>query len=265
MEKVGYLGPEGSYSKIAAERLCNDGEFIPYANFRTLFSALTEDKVSAIVAPISNTVNGAVAQNLDLLEESEGLYAVALTTIPVDHRLITREGADLSRIKKIYSHPQALEQCSRYLAENFPQAVQIATSSTAESLKTVTDDTCAGIVGSHVNARGFKLSDEIISDEKSNSTNFFKIIKGERATVNADGKRYLFCFTLKHEVGSLCNALKIIADSGVNMTDIESRPIKDSPGKFRFFVEIKCEQTYAEATMEALKKATLSFKFLGRY
>ncbi|MDE7301669.1 MAG: hypothetical protein K2N47_05805, partial [Clostridia bacterium] len=227
MEKVGYLGPEGSYSKIAAERLCKGGELIPYANFRTLFSALTEGKVSAIVAPISNTVNGAVVQNLDLMEECEGLYAVALTTIPVDHRLITREGADLSKIKRIYSHPQALEQCSRYLAENFPQAVQIATSSTAESLKTITDDACAGIVGSHVRAQGFKLSDEIISDEKSNSTNFFKIIKGDYEAVNSDGKKYLFCLTLKHEVGSLCNALKIIEGFGVNMTDIESRPIKD--------------------------------------
>ena len=265
MDKVGYLGPEGSYSKIAAERLCGGCELIPYANFRTLFSALADGKVCAIVAPISNTVNGAVVQNLDLMEEGEGLYAVALTSIPVDHRLITRTGADLSRIKKIYSHPQALEQCSRYLAENFPQAVQIATSSPAESLQKLTDDSCAGIVGSHINAQGFKLSDVIISDEKSNSTSFFKIVRGENAIVNAVGKRYLFCFTLKHEVGSLCNALKIIADTGVNMTEIESRPIKDSPGKFRFFVEILCEKKDADAAMEALKKATLSFKFLGRY
>ncbi len=150
--KTGYLGPEGTYSSLAANKLCADSRLIAYPSFFTLFAALKSGEVGAIVLPIENTLNGAVTQNLDLLQETEGVYAKAACAVKIEHHLITATGCDKSKIKRIYSHPQALAQCAKYLALNFPQAKLLETASTAESLDKIKseEDACiAAVTGSN--------------------------------------------------------------------------------------------------------------------
>ncbi len=260
------MGPNGTYSQLAAEIMCGKSTLLPYHSFPALFSVLDSGEVSAIVIPVRNTVNGAVAQNLDLLEEYKGAFAVQMCTVTLDHRLVTVKGVGLDKIRRVYSHPQALSQCAKFIAEKLPLARTYATSSTAECLDMITDDGCAGIVGAHVDARGLKMSESAISDIKNNSTSFLKVVKKEGEPCDCSGERVLFCFTLRHKAGALYKALEVLAAHGVNMTEIESRPIKDKPGEYRFFVEAECENRLnISAAFSDLKAMTFSFKLLGGY
>lgn len=264
--KVGYLGPDGTYSFLAAKKLCPQAELTAYSSFFTLFKALKSGAVGAIVVPVENTVNGAVTQVLDLFEESADIYAAAACAVKVDHRLATAEGADISKIKRVYSHSQALAQCSKFLATNLPEAKLIETSSTAESLDKIHSAEDAGIVGSHCIRQGITLSSRTISDEENNYTQFLFARKGAPQS-DAFSDRIFFTVTCRHRVGALVELLSILRENSINMTEIESRPIKNKTGEFRFFIEV--EGNYAEESvkraLEKVKAEANSFKLLGCY
>ena len=264
--KTGYLGPEGTYSSLAANKLCADSRLIAYPSFFTLFAALKSGEVGAIVLPIENTLNGAVTQNLDLLQETEGVYAKAACAVKIEHHLITATGCDKSKIKRIYSHPQALAQCAKYLALNFPQAKLLETASTAESLDKIKSEEDACIAGAHCRRNGFELSEHSISDEKKNYTQFLLVENGEPAE-DAFSDRIFFTVTCRNKAGALADLLLILKENQINITEIESRPIKDKTGEFRFFME--AEGNYADpavkSALEKLKAASHSFKLLGCY
>lgn len=264
MYRAGYLGPAGSYSGLAVQKLCRGAEEVVCLSFRALFSALKAGDIDVAVIPIENTVNGAVTQNLDLLEETEGVIAVGQCEVEIDHRLITLRGAKSENIKKIYSHPQALEQCSKYLAENFPDAKLYNTASTAESVEMLKSADCAGIVGAHMKADGLVLGGENLSDEKNNRTRFLKVVRGGTEKLEKV-KSVFFSFTCRHEAGALCKALEVISRHGLNMTKIESRPIKEKCGEFRFFIEIEADYAAATGVLDELKGQCLSLKILGAY
>lgn len=264
MFKAGYLGPNGSYSSLAAEKLCGGAELVAYASFRALFSALKAGDIDTAVIPIENTVNGAVTQNLDLLEETDGVIAVAQCEIEIDHRLITLKGAKEEEIKKIYSHPQALEQCAKYISEHYKNAKLYNTSSTAESVEMLKDCTCAGIVGAHMKVDGFSLGSENMSDEENNRTCFLKVVRGDETKLT-NSTSVFFTFTCRHEAGALCKMLEIIARANLNMTEIESRPIKNRYGEFRFFIEIEADYAAAKDVLKQIQERSLSMKILGAY
>ena len=108
MEKIGYLGPEGSYSSLAAARLRPNAELKDYQSFPLVFASLVNGETDGIAVPIENSLNGGVLQNMDLLQATDGVYAAAEITIKIDHRLAYLKGADLRGITRIYSHGQAL-------------------------------------------------------------------------------------------------------------------------------------------------------------
>ncbi|MDE7163552.1 MAG: ACT domain-containing protein [Clostridia bacterium] len=265
-DKVGYLGPDGTYSFLAAKKLCPQADLTAYSSFFVVFKALEDGVVNGIVVPVENTVNGAVTQVLDLLQESENICATAACAVKVDHRLATCEGADLSKIERVYSHSQALAQCSRFLVNNLPQAKLIETSSTAESLDKIKSAEDAGIVGSHCQRKSVALSDYSVSDEEKNYTQFLYARKGAPAD-DAFSDRIFFSVTCRHRVGALVELLSILRESSINMTEIESRPIKNRTGEFRFFIEV--EGNYADPGIKrALKKIETeanSYKLLGCY
>lgn len=265
-KKTGYLGPEGTYSALAANKLCAGARLIPYISFFTLFGALKSGELDNIVLPIENTLNGAVTQNLDLLQETDGVRVSAACTVKIEHRLITLAGADLDRISVIYSHPQALAQCGRYLAERFPDARLIGTASTADSISKIKKNTDAGIVGAHIKAEGYDIGSDSISDEKENYTQFILVERGH-PEIGGKSERIFFTFTCSHKAGALYDVLAIIKFGGLNMTKIESRPIKDRAGEFRFFIELEGDYSSVNVieTLKRLQQAASSFKLLGYY
>lgn len=265
-EIAGYLGPAGTYSEIAAGKLCPKAEKVAYPSFFTLFSALKSGEVGGIVIPIENTLNGAVTQNLDLLQETEGVYACSACAVKIDHRLITLAGADKKKIKTVCSHSQALAQCAKYLAENFPDAKLIETPSTADSIKKIDGAEVAGIVGAHCKAAGYELSDVNISDVENNYTQFLLVKRGAPET-DEKTDRIFFSVTCRHRSGALVDLLTVLKESGINMTEIESRPIKDKTGEFAFFMEIEGDYSdkAVRGALEKLEAAACSFKLLGCY
>ena len=170
MEKIGYLGPEGSYSNVAALKMCPSAELYAYPSFPRVMASLTTGHTDGIVLPIENSINGGVLQNMDLLQSADGVCAVREAVIKIDHRLATLKGADVKKITRVYSHPQALEQCAVYLAENFPFAELIPVRSTSAGIACISCDTDAGIVGAHVVNENLWLSEKNIADEDNNYT-----------------------------------------------------------------------------------------------
>lgn len=263
---LGYLGPEGSYSGIAAKTFAADAELKAYASFPLVVSALVSGECDYIVLPVENSLNGGVYQNLDLLQVTDGIVAFKECALKLSHRLATLEGAELKDIKRVYSHEQSLGQCQKFLAEKLSKAELIATPSTAASLKMLKKKTDACIVGAHVNKEGVKLWDEDIADEDCNITHFLLVKKGDIAG-GTHSKKVFFSATCLHEAGGLFGLLEPIKNGGFNMTRINSRPIKDKLGEYRFFIEI--EGDFADERLQTvlinIKKVANSFKILGVY
>lgn len=281
--KIAYLGPEGSYSHVAAKRFMEaetglkigegfaQNECVPFRNFSEVFAAVSSGKADAAAVPIGNSLQGGVLQNLDLLQESSDLYAVREEVIRVDNRLIYKEGTPFSQIGRVYSHEQALAQCAGFLTREMPFATLRQTESTAFGVGKAMDDDSgksAAIAGAHTEhlRPGFVMSERCISDELNNFTHFLLIKKGKDKLPKTSNRLY-FSAVCPHKPGSLMELLQIIYRYGINMTKIESRPVKQRPGEFRFFVEADCDigsQT-AQDALSAIQNEALESKILGAY
>ncbi len=279
--KIAFLGPEGSYSHLAAKEFlrtestgetgANWDECVPFRNFAEVLNAVASGRVDAGAIPIENSLQGGVSQNLDLLQEADGLYAVKQTVVHVDHRLVMKKGVKISEIGRVYSHRQALDQCAKFLAREMPFASLRETESTGFGLSRAMEDDSgksAAIVGAHTESirSGFELGAESIADEKNNHTQFLLIKKGKEALPKTS-ERLFFSTVGPHRPGGLVALLQIIAKHNVNMTKIESRPAKNRPGEYRFFIEADCNVSSLSA-VEMLKEVenfALECKLLGAY
>lgn len=262
--KVSCLGPDGSYSALAAERLCKGSESILCRNFSDVIGKLLSGEADSAVIPIENSIQGGVLQNLDLLEREE-VFAVEETVLKIDHRLAVKAGVPLSAIKRVYSHEQAIGQCSEYLQKYLPQAQCIFTDSTAKSLELVGEDS-AGIVGSHMKAKGLVLSSENIANEKHNFTRFLRLArKEERMPEHSD--MVFLCAVCEHKPGALLELLQAFASHGLNLTRIESRPMKDVFGEYRFFIEFAGDiaDGNVQSALSCAKEKCRQFRILGAY
>ncbi len=276
--KIAYLGPEGSFSHLAAQKFLEENkdgakwhECIPFRNFPEVVEAVQSGRVDGAALPIENSLQGGVSQNLDLLQSADGLYAVKELVLRVEQRLAYKQGVAFSEIGRVYSHRQALDQCAKFLSREIPFASLRETESTGFGLAKALEDESgksAAIVGAHIKNlhKGFVLSEECISDEKNNFTHFLLVKKGEEYLPKTSS-RVFFSAVCPHRPGSLLELLAIIANRKVNMTRIESRPVKDRPGDYRFFIEADCD-IQEESTQELLKevrKKTLECKLIGAY
>ena len=280
--KIAFLGPEGSYSHLAAKLFLNTeanqekkvgewDECVPFRNFPEVLVAVSAGKVDAAAIPIENSLQGGVSQNLDLLRDAEDLYAMKEEIVRIDHRLVYKAGVSLSQIGRVYSHRQALDQCASFLSREIPFASLRETESTGFGLARAMEDETgksAAIVGAHTESlrSGFVMGEECISDEKNNFTHFLLIKKGAACLPKNSGKIF-FSVVGPHRPGGLLELLQVIAKYGVNMTKIESRPVKNRPGDYRFFIEAEAD-IGAETTKEmlaAIEEKALEWKLLGAY
>ena len=280
--KIAFLGPEGSYSNLAAKSFLQTeasgvkkasdwDECIPFRNFPEVLAAVESGRVDAAAVPIENSLQGGVLQNLDLLQEFKELYAVKELILRVDHRLIYKKGVKFSEIGRVYSHRQALDQCAAFLSKEMPFASLRETESTGFGLTRAMEDDSgksAAIAGAHTeNLRaGFVMGEQSIADEPNNFTHFLLVKKGE-AVLPKTSERIFFSAVCPHRPGSLLALLRVIAGYGVNMTKIESRPVKDKVGDYRFFIEADADIADAQTQrmLSEIKESTLECKLLGAY
>ncbi len=260
---VSCLGPSGSYSECAAERMCEGYTVRLCHNFSETVKKLLSGEADFAVLPVENSLNGGVSECLDLLD-SENIFGVREELLLIDHRLALCEGARMEDIRTVCSHEQAIGQCAEFLAARFPCARLVKTASTAESLDRL-DATTAGIVGSHVSRKGIVLSEENIADNKGNYTRFLLVER--QGKLPEKSVMVFLSAVLAHKPGALVNLLKIFQRYSLNLTRIQSRPVKEEFGQYRFFIEIAGDigNERVKTALAEAKKVCASFKLLGAY
>ena len=261
--KVSCLGPQGSYSELAAKKLCAGFEIVLCRGFKTAVDLLLRGDVDYAVLPIENTIQGGIAESLDLIGTNE-VFVVGETSLQIDHRIATLSGVKYEDVEKIYSHEQALGQCSVYLRRHFPNARLLFSDSTADSLSRL-DEKTAGIVGAHIRAEGVTLSEENVADAKKNHTLF--VLLERRGKLPQSSNKVYFCAVTEGTTPVLAEFMKILSDNGLSLTRIDGRAAGKSSGEYRFFIE--CEgDVSAEKTKKALEeieRLAKRYRLLGAF
>lgn len=265
--KIVFQGVEGAYSQLAMHEYF--GENCNGYNVDTWKDAMEEIKngnADYAVLPIENSLAGIVSENYDLLVEYDN-YIVAEQIIKIDHTLLGLEDATLDDIKCVFSHPQALMQCSEFLnSNNWEKNSLKNTALSAKKVKEAGDKSCAAIA-SEISADiyGLKPLKNAIQNNKNNYTRF--IIVSSKKMCKKESNRISICFEIPHESGALYHMLSHFIYNGINMTNIQSRPIQEKKWEYRFFVDFegKFTDTAVQNALRGLKEETISLRILGTY
>ena len=265
---VAFQGERGAYSELAVNQQFKEKALLPCETFRQVFDALEAGDADYAVLPIENSTEGSVNQVYDLLNEyAVGIHAESF--VRVRHCLLALEGASLAGIEEVISHPQALAQCSKYVEEKLAFARVSAFYDTAGAAKAVSEGGKTGVaaIASEEAGRyyGLKFLAEGIEDNRSNYTRFLLLSK--KPTGKIRNPKSSIVFTLKHKAGSLFSALQIFAERGVNLTKIESRPTKETPWEYLFYMDFEGDAASGKCqeAVEKLKESSEYIKVLGTY
>jgi len=236
--RIAYQGEPGAFSEAAARRVDPDPQLVPCRSFEEVFETVEAGPATYGVLPIENSIGGSIHRNYDLLLAHD-LPIVAEVELPVVHHLLALPGATLDGLRRVYSHPQGLAQCERFL-RTLTQVEIIATYDTAGSAKMVADAglTDAGAIASARAGEVFGLTSlaASVQDFDDNLTRF--IVVGRTPLKHAVADKMSIVFTLPNEPGSLFKALSVFALRGIDLTKLESRPIPGRPWEYRFYVDL---------------------------
>ncbi len=271
---VAFQGVRGAFSELAVRRSFDeDVSLLPCHTFASAFDAVSSGKAKYAVVPIENTLGGTIYDTLDLLAIHPEITVVGETLIRVVHNLITMPDAQMSDIRKVYSHPQGLAQCRKFLSEELPDAEIVPFFDTAGAVEYVAktgDKSIAAIAGEPAATfYGMKILRENIETDASNFTRFYVIAREENAAIYRSEARIskaIVSFSVADEPGSLIEALSVFKDNGINMIKLESRPIPGKPWEYLMFVE--CQLSDADKFPEIIgkmKEKTVSCRVLGTY
>ena len=266
--RVVFQGVEGAYSQAAMHAFFGENvNSFHVARFRDAMEAIAEGSADYAVLPIENSTAGIVADNFDLLVDFEN-YIVAEQIIPVEHVLMGLKGTELSRIRFVYSHPQALAQCES-LFQSYPEWKAEPCSNTALAARKVAQDgrMDEAAIGSAFAARrfGLQILKTHISDEEANATRFM-IVTNQRI-FRKDAKKISICFELPHSSGTLYNILSHFIFNNINMTHIESRPIPQRSWEYRFFIDFEgnLAEPSVKNALRGIREEAINMKILGNY
>ena len=236
--RVAFLGPKGTYAEKAAKALAkldnlDSPIYMPCTGLRSVVENLANNLCEAAVVPIENSVEGGVTSTLDALWRHKNIYINRALVLPIKHSLIS--SGSLSSISEVLSHPQALAQCSKWLNDHVPNAVHLPTNSTAEAIRMVKGSSFRAAIGSKDINEELNILAYPINDIDGNCTRFVLLTKN----INTEGNKASLAFSLKsNSPGALLQSLNCIANLGLNMSRIESRPSKRELGEYVFFIDI---------------------------
>lgn len=266
--KLGYLGPEGSYSYEAAKTYAPHAELLPMVSFYEIVEGVEEGSIDEGILPIENSTEGAVTPVMDgLLKTNEAKIAGELV-LPIHHNLISLND-NIEEIEYIYSHPQAIEQCREYFRKHIPKASLISCESTSlacgkakekgKSFAAIANKESAVIY--NLNILKSNIQDNIL-----NQTRFVIISKDPALECNPCKTSIAFAFS-NDRPGSLYKVLKEFGDEDINLTRIESRPAKTEIGKYVFYIDFigTPKDIIIEEILDKIKDMTVVLKVLGTY
>ena len=274
-QRIAYLGPPGTFTEQAALLYAGTdqpAELLPHPSITASAHAVAQGTADAAVLPFENSLAGAVGETHDLIIHQLDLPIRAELIIPIEHCLIaapdSAAAADLTHIDTIYSHPQALGQCQRYLARRFPQARTEATLSTAQAVARAVE------LGGRAAAIGPRRAAELhharileqgIEDDSRNATRFVVLAHRDHPPTRAD--RTTLLFRTANRPGALLQALQHFARAQINLTRIESRPAREQLGTYLFLIDCdghRTDPSLAQA-LQALQAEQEQLKIIGSY
>ena len=267
--RIGFLGPEGTYTEEASLLYDSQAELVPYPSIPAVGSAVASRDVDQGVVPIENSLEGAVTFTLDLLISQPGLLIQSEVLLPIEHYLMGKTGTKLADVQVIYSHPQALAQCRNFLERSFPNVQQMASLSTVAA---VSDMLASSIPGAAIAPRraadlhDVAIIDRSIQDNTNNVTRFVVLANEDHPRTGRD--KTSICFTFDEDApGLLYQALGEFAQRNINLVKVESRPTKESLGRYIFLIDCDGhrEDTLVKEALEMLATPVSTLKVLGSY
>jgi len=266
--KIAIQGEPGSFSHEAAMNLVADAVIVPFSLSAEVFKALSNGAVDAAAIPIENSLAGSVSEHFDLLLTHD-VKIERETLLRIRHNLIAISGTSIGEIDRVFSHPVALAQCRRFLAEH-PRMESFAFYDTAGSVKQLVElrDRHAGAIASEAAAHyyGAHILQADIEDNPENFTRFFLVKRTREAMLDPNANKISIAFSVENRPGTLVAALSELSAIGTNLTKIESRPVHGKPWEYIFYVDCHI-QSPREGTMalKALEPHCAMVKELGRY
>ncbi|MDI6761954.1 MAG: prephenate dehydratase [Thermodesulfobacteriota bacterium] len=261
-----YLGPPASHTHQACVKHFGISiEAISSENIWDIFESVEKEKVDFGIVPIENSTEGVVNQTLDMFIGSE-VKIWGEIMVQISHDLLSKSGR-CQDIRKIVSHPSALAQCREWLRKNFPEVEKVETASTAKAAQLAVQDKAVAAVAGSLAARlyGLKVIESKIEDHLQNYTRFLILSHQFREKTGRD--RTSILFSIPHSPGSLFRVLKPFDERKINLTKIESRPVKNKPWEYIFFLDFEghVSDAHIHETLKEMEDKVLFMKFLGSY
>ncbi len=264
--RVAYLGPEATFTHLAClRRFGSSAEAVPIETIPGVFKEVERGGTEFGVVPVENSTEGVVNYTVDSLIESD-LKITAEILLDVSQQLLS-VGRDISRVKKVYSHPQAVAQCRGWLDKNLPRAEIVEVSSTAKAAEMAAKDPEAAAIASEAAAALYQLDvlEPKIEDRPNNQTRFLVI--GQKETPRTGRDKTSLVFSIKDSPGALYKMLEPFAHRGINLTRLDARPSKQRTWEYLFFLDLTghVEDSPVREAVESLRGGCLFLKVLGSY
>jgi prephenate dehydratase len=269
MVKIAFQGERGAFSEIASKKLFGDNiSLSPSFSFEEVFLKVKKGKVNYGVVPIENSLYGSVFETYDLLLQNS-LSIVNELNLQINHHLLASENYKLSQIKKVYSHPQALGQCSAFLKTLKNAQVIPAYDTAGSALISLKDNkipTAAVASRTASELYGLKILKSNIQNNKENFTRFLVISK-KQVIKKFHNPKTSICFELKSMPGALFRALSVFALRDINLLKIESRPIPHKPFEYVFYMDLagSMEDERIKNAINHLAEISIKLKSFGSY
>lgn len=265
--RVAYQGVAGAFSEQAALEFAPDGDAVGFATFEEAFRAAVKGTCTHACLPVENSLAGSINQTYDLLTDSV-LHVVGERIVRVHHNLLARPGVRLEEVRRVYSHPQALAQCQAFIRKHgFEAVTDFDTAGAAKLLAENGGEGKAAIASKRAaEAYGLEVLAEDVEDLEFNYTRFFVLGPDYPPQGEGPHKTSLVLAT-RHRPGDLVDCLVEFPKHGINMTKLESRPRRDKPWSYLFYLDIEGhidEPNVASALSGLMRKAAF-VKFLGSY
>ena len=264
--KVAFLGPEATFSHMAAiKHFGKTALFYPLPSIKDVFWEVEKGSYDYGVVPVENSTEGVVAYTLDMFMQSE-LKVAGEIYLRISHYLAAAF-QEREKIKKIYAHPQAVAQCRNWLSYHFPHIPIYETQSTSLAAQKAKEDLEAAAITTKLAAErcGLYILERHLEDFAHNTTRFWII--GQRVPKPTGSDKTSLLFATPDRPGALYRCLKPFADRNVNLSKLESRPMKNLPWQYLFFVDLEghCTDEPVKAALEELKEVSVYIKLLGSY
>lgn len=266
--KIGYCGIEGAWANIAAKRIFPKGNMVSYGSFPKAYEAVINGEVDFAVLPIENSFAGDVGQVFDLMHNGP-LYITGMYNLHISQALLGVKGAKTTDIKKVISHQQAIDQCTEFLQKRQIEVEAAVNTAIAAREVAELNDISVGAIASKESAElyGLEVLEEQINQNALNTTRFAVFSKVINKEIKPGNCLFQMMFTVKNLPGSLAQAINAFAEVGFNLKTLRSRPIKDVPWKYYFYVEGEGSMFSDKGNklMELLKTQCEEVKLLGHY